>query len=332
MKAGCRIDMNSSGKWFHVIEAVLAVMVILMAVAMLMEKNSKQYRKISVVIQDAENTQWAAFRYGLKMAAQDHKVELVVASTPNVLTADEQISTIRREIELGSDAVIVQPVPGEDLEQQLKRIDKKVPVMLVQCTASMEHDQSLFPSVEPDHAAMGRALAEELAQDYCGNLSGKTYGILIKADEPQAMNSRKQGVEEILQDTGIECSWVGVDSSAQTGENPLEKKPEVDIVIALDDNSLIKAAEQAAANNLHGAVVYGIGNSMQAAYYLDTGSVECLVVPDEFSVGYQSLTEAAESLRGYFRRMKSRTVKYTVIRREELFEKKNQEILFTMSQ
>lgn len=128
--------MNSSGKWFHVIEAVLAVMVILMAVAMLMEKNSKQYRKISVVIQDAENTQWAAFRYGLKMAAQDHKVELVVASTPNVLTADEQISTIRREIELGSDAVIVQPVPGEDLEQQLKRIDKKVPVMLVQCTAA----------------------------------------------------------------------------------------------------------------------------------------------------------------------------------------------------
>lgn len=316
--------MNNSGKWFHVIEAVLAVMVILMAAAMLLEKNSKQYRKISVVIQDAEDTQWAAFRYGLKMAAQDQKVELVVASTADALTKEEQLNTIKREIELGADAVIVQPVPGDDLEQKLKHLEKKVPIMLVEYTAAKEREKSQLPSVEPDHSAMGEALAEELKKDYCGNLSGKKYGILMKADAPHAMNSRRQGVEKALQDTGIVCSWV-VDGS-------VENKPEVDIVIALDNNSLIKAAEQAAANNLHGALVYGIGNSTQAAYYLDTGSVECLVVPDEFSVGYYSLTEAAERLRHFFRGMKSRVVAYTVIRREELFEERNQEILFTMCQ
>ena len=316
--------MNNSGKWFHVIEAVLAVMVILMAAAMLLEKNSKQYRKISVVIQDAEDTQWAAFRYGLKMAAQDQKVELVVASTADALTKEEQLNTIKREIELGADAVIVQPVPGDDLEQKLRHLEKKVPIMLVEYTAAKEREKSQFPSVEPDHSAMGEALAEELKKDYCGNLSGKKYGILMKSDAPHAMNSRRQGVEKALQDTGIVCSWV-VDSS-------VENKPKVDIVIALDNNSLIKAAEQAAANNLHGALVYGIGNSTQAAYYLDIGSVECLVVPDEFSVGYYSLTEAAERLRHFFRGMKSRVVAYTVIRREELFEERNQEILFTMCQ
>lgn len=316
--------MNNSGKWFHVIEAVLAVMVILMAAAMLLEKNSKQYRKISVVIQDAEDTQWAAFRYGLKMAAQDQKVELVVASTADALTKEEQLNTIKREIELGADAVIVQPVPGDDLEQKLRHLEKKVPIILVEYTAAKEREKSQLPSVEPDHSAMGEALAEELKKDYCGNLSGKKYGILMKSDAPQAMNSRRQGVEKALQDTGIVCSWV-VDGS-------VENKPKVDIVIALDNNSLIKAAEQAAANNLHGALVYGIGNSTQAAYYLDTGSVECLVVPDEFSVGYYSLTEAAERLRHFFRGMKSRVVAYTVIRREELFEERNQEILFTMCQ
>ena len=316
--------MNNSGKWFHVIEAVLAVMVILMAAAMLLEKNSKQYRKISVVIQDAEDTQWAAFLYGLKMAAQDQKVELVVASTADALTKEEQLNTIKREIELGADAVIVQPVPGDDLEQKLRHLEKKVPIMLVEYTTAKEREKSQLPSVEPDHSAMGEALAEELKKDYCGNLSGKKYGILMKSDAPQAMNSRRQGVEKALQDTGIVCSWV-VDSS-------VENKPKVDIVIALDNNSLIKAAEQAAANNLHGALVYGIGNSTQAAYYLDIGSVECLVVPDEFSVGYYSLTEAAERLRHFFRGMKSRVVAYTVIRREELFEERNQEILFTMCQ
>ena len=31
------------------------------------------------------------------------------------------------------------------------------------------------------------------------------------------------------------------------------------------------------------------GNSTEAVYYLDTGIAGCLVVPDEFNVGYQSL-------------------------------------------
>ncbi len=324
--------MGNSGKWFHTIEAVLAVLVIMMALAMLLEKNREEFRKISVVIQDADDTQWAAFRYGLKMAAQDYKIELVIASTANVLTVDEQIETIHREIEHGADAVIVRPVAGADLEEKLKRVAKKVPVMLVESSASQEPEESLFALVEPEHMAMGRALAEELQQDYNNNLAGKKYGIIMKADESQGMMERKQGLEEGLKDTGISCSWVAVDAFSDTGEHILESQPEVDIVLALDNSSLIKAAEEAAANNLHGALVYGIGNSTEAAYYLDTGCVECLIVPDEFSVGYQSLSETAESLRHYFRKMKSKVVPYTVIRREELFQKENQEILFTMSQ
>ena len=55
-------------------------------------------------------------------------------------------------------------------------------------------------------------------------------------------------------------------------------------------------------------------------------------MPDEFNVGYQSLTETAESLDDYFHTMQNRTVSYTVIRRDTLFSKENQEVLFTMSQ
>ena len=87
-----------------------------------------------------------------------------------------------------------------------------------------------------------------------------------------------------------------------------------------------------AANNLHGAVVYGIGNSTEAVYYVDTGAVECLVVPDAFNVGYQSLTEIAKNLRNYFHEAGDHTVSHTVLRKENLFSKENQELLFTMSQ
>lgn len=126
--------------------------------------------------------------------------------------------------------------------------------------------------------------------------------------------------------------WEVSEPPQKEEETVLERKSKVDFVIALDDYSLVLAGQTAAANNLHGALVYGIGNSMEAVYCLDTDSVQCLLVPDDFDMGYQSVTEAAEGF-GYMRgKAENRTVSFTVMRRENLFSKENQEILFTMSQ
>ena len=87
-----------------------------------------------------------------------------------------------------------------------------------------------------------------------------------------------------MEHTDASISWSAAAPFSEEGEALLDSQPAVDLVIALDDNSLTMAGEYAAANNLHGALVYGIGNSTEAVYYLDTGIVGCLVVPDEFNV------------------------------------------------
>ena len=266
------------------------------------------------------------------MAAEDRKIEMFVVSTGGTLTAEEEKSLIEREIENGADAIIVQPAPDADTENMLRDVEKKVPVMLAGCTASKEKEDSALPVTEPDHYAMGTALAEELLKDYSGNIEGKTVGILSETADSEAAANREKGFLDGLKDTGAVISWSVYDSFSETDENALEFRSRVDFVIALDDNSLRTAGKYSAAKNLHGALVYGIGNSTEAVYYLDTGFAECLVVPDEFNVGYQSLTETAESLDDYFHTMQNRTVSYTVIRRDTLFSKENQEVLFTMSQ
>ena len=239
---------------------------------------------------------------------------------------------IEREIENGADAVIVQPALGDDAEKMLLKMEKNVPVMLVEHTASREKEASVIPTTEPDNYAMGTALAEELLKDYNGNLDGKTLGILQETDNTEAARNRQRGFTDVLKETGAEICWSVSGPLMEKEENILGIQPGVDFVIALDNNSLITAGEYSAAKNLHGALVYGIGNSTEAVYYLDTGIAECLVVPDAFNVGYQSLTEAAERLGKYFYKMQDRTVSYTVIRRDTLFSKENQEVLFTMSQ
>lgn len=324
--------MKNSKRLFILIEAVLAVMVMVLAFVMLRERNGKDLDKVSVIIQNSDDGQWSAFKYGLRMAAEDLKLEMFVVSTGGPLTVEEEKNLIEREIENGADAVIVQPALGDDAEKMLLKMEKKVPVMLVEYTASKDKEASLLPTAEPDNYAMGTALAEELLKDYNGNLNGKTLGILQETDNTEAARNRREGFTDVLKDSGVKISWSVSGPFGEKEENFLEIQSRVDFVVALDDNSLITAGKDSAAKNLHGALVYGIGNSTEAVYYLDTGIVECLVVPDAFNVGYQSLTEMAEGLKKYFYKMQDRTVSYTVIRRDTLFSKENQEVLFTMSQ
>lgn len=306
---------------FIFIEAVLGTMVLFLAFLMLREKNVDKSYQISVIVENADDTQWSAFKYGLKMAAEDKGAEMVMVSTGASLSQEEEKKLIEEEIKSGADGVIVQPVSGEDTQQMLKKVGNKAEIMLVDDILS---GIEKFPVIQPDAYAIGKTLVEELLKDYGGNLEGKTLGILNGKEGLKSSAEKEKRFIEALQGTGAEIVW----SDTQITEN----MPDVDFVIALDDNSLRAAGEMAAANNLHGAIVYGIGNSTQSVYYLDMGIAECLVIPDTFNVGYQSLTELVNKLEKAFYEYENQEIPYTVMRKENMFSKENQEVIFTMSQ
>lgn len=311
-------------KRFILIEAAVAAVLSVLAILLFIGKSGGEPCKISVVVQDSNSSQWSAFKYGLKKAAEDQSVEMIAASTGESMTAEEQMHTIHSEMENGADALIIQPVPGLDTKL-LKKIQKKVPVMLVDSAAG---ENAEIPFVQPDHYAMGESLAKELLRDYNNNVKKKTFGIVAQTYGSQAVANRDEGVQDVLAGQGAKICW-----SAFLGQGmSLKDQAKVDFIIALDDRSLVAAGEESAANNLHGAVVYGIGNSTEAVYCLDMGAVKGLVVPDSFHMGYQSLVQAAQRLSHPFYKMQNKAVSYTVIRREEIFSEKNQDLLFAMSQ
>src|SRR5699024_5243912 len=109
--------------------------------------------------------QWNAFKYGLRMAAEDQNVEMFVVGTEGVMSAEDQENMVLQEIDNGADAVIVQPVPGNDSESMLNRIKNSIPVMSVGTAVSLNEENSSLPVVEADNFAMGKALAEEILED-----------------------------------------------------------------------------------------------------------------------------------------------------------------------
>ena len=321
--------MMNNKKGFVLTEVILMIMVIGLALMMISGQNKKALDKVSVILENAGDSQWSALKYGLKMAAEEEGIELAVVDVEEGLDAEAQKKVFEREIEDGADALIVQPVLNKNDQEVLKKIEKRVPVMLVGYEAEKGETRYDLPVIKEDNYEMGQALAEEMLKDFEGNIEEKKIGLLLASTDSNMLSSRECGFKDALEDKNANILELSLDSLLDREENTESK---VDIVIALDDSNLTAIGEYLASSQPHGELLYGIGQSTEAIYYLDKGIAECVVVPDEFNVGYQSLSEVARKLDHYFENMKKQTVSYSVIRKETLFSKENQELLLTMSQ
>ncbi|MCB7541260.1 substrate-binding domain-containing protein [Tyzzerella nexilis] len=321
--------MMNNKKGFVLTEVILMIMVIGLALMMISGQNKKALDKVSVILENAGDSQWSALKYGLKMAAEEEGIELAVVDVEEGLDAEAQKKVFEREIEDGADALIVQPVLDKNDQEVLKKIEKRVPVMLVGYEAEKGETRYDLPVIKEDNYEMGQALAEEMLKDFEGNIEEKKIGLLLASTDSNMLSSRECGFKDALEDKNANILELSLDSLLNREENTESK---VDIVIALDDSNLTAIGEYLASSQPHGELLYGIGQSTEAIYYLDKGIAECVVVPDEFNVGYQSLSEVARKLDHYFENMKKQTVSYSVIRKETLFSKENQELLLTMSQ
>lgn len=321
--------MMNNKKGFVLTEVILMIMVIGLALMMILGQNKKALDKVSVILENAGDSQWSALKYGLKMAAEEEGIELAVVDVEEGLDAEAQKKVLEREIEDGADALIVQPVLDKNDQEVLKKIEKRVPVMLVGYEAEKGETRYDLPVIKEDNYEMGQALAEEMLKDFEGNIEEKKIGLLLASTDSNMLSSRECGFKDALEDKNANILELSLDALLNREENTESK---VDIVIALDDSNLTAIGEYLATSQPHGELLYGIGQSTEAIYYLDKGIAECVVVPDEFNVGYQSLSEVARKLDHYFENMKKQTVSYSVIRKETLFSKENQELLLTMSQ
>lgn len=321
--------MMNNKKGFVLTEVILMIMVIGLALMMISGQNKKALDKVSVILENAGDSQWSALKYGLKMAAEEQGIELAVVDVEEGLDAEAQKKVLEREIEDGADALIVQLVLDKNDQEVLKKIEKRVPVMLVGYEVEKGETRYDLPVIKEDNYEMGQALAEEMLKDFEGNIEEKKIGLLLASTDSNMLSSRECGFKDALEDKNANILELSLDSFLNREENTESK---VDIVIALDDSNLTAIGEYLASSQPHGELLYGIGQSTEAIYYLDKGIAECVVVPDEFNVGYQSLSEVARKLDHYFENMKKQTVSYSVIRKETLFSKENQELLLTMSQ
>ena len=309
---------------------VLALVAMILAVIGFMvweSGNTANLRQIHVIIENSNDNRWVQFIEGMKQAAEDQEVILTIVPTGHMETLSEEEAIIERAIANGSDGVIIQLCSSIGAASMLEKLNSRTNIELVDENA-YEVMSNVVGVVSPDHKAIGETIANEAALFAEKPLEKCTIGVIRGSSALSSMEQRMDGFTEALESLGGKTTWVlEQNGDAKDIKEKLAANETPDILVALD-NAGMEAAGEYASTQENGIIVVGTGTSTKSIYYLDSGVVKSLVVPEDYMMGYQSVSDLADYIhRNRFLPL-VRTIAHRTIHKDTLFAEENQEILF----
>ena len=280
-----------------------------------------------MVIDDSSSNRWVQFIAGMQQAAEDEGVKVTVIPTSRLSSIEEEEALIERAIAGGTDGVIVQPLSDRDAAGILENLSERTSIELVD-EGTYEIMSNVVGVVSPDHKAIGETIANEAALFAEKPLEKCTIGVIRGSSALSSMEQRMDGFTEALESLGGKTTWVlEQNGDAKDIKEKLAANETPDILVALD-NAGMEAAGEYASTQENGIIVVGTGTSTKSIYYLDSGVVKSLVVPEDYMMGYQSVSDLADYIhRNRFLPL-VRTIAHRTIHKDTLFAEENQEILF----
>ena len=300
--------------------AVLLSVIIYSAYGMVNQGRDDDYISISVIVNDSSNARWDAFREGLEQGAEDNQVHLNLVSTGSFQNAQEEHTIVKRELEGEAAGVIVEPYSSE--ADSVLQDEDAGSVVLVK--TGIETD-TLYTSVMTDHVKFGESLAEAAIE------AGETkVGILSGNQSQLGMRQRLKGVKECLTEAGIEISWVlsTRELNKKIRNTEYFSNNQVNAVISLENDDTEKAVDLLSDNGDIVWRIYGEGRSEKTVYYLDKGLIQELIVPNEYYMGYESMTLAAQKFRYHTDKTEQAEVEFFSVTKENLYDEETSRILF----
>ena len=313
---------------FPALVLILVAMIMAVTGFMLWESgNTANLRQIHVIIENSNDNQWVQFIEGMKQAAEDQEIILTIVPTGHMETLSEEEAIIERAIANGSDGVIIQLCSSIDAASMLEKLNSRTNIELVDENA-YEVMSNVVGVVSPDHKAIGETIANEAALFAEKPLEKCTIGVIRGSSALSSMEQRMDGFTEALESLGGKTTWVlEQNGDAKDIKEKLAANETPDILVALD-NAGMEAAGEYASTQENGIIVVGTGTSTKSIYYLDSGVVKSLVVPEDYMMGYQSVSDLADYIhRNRFLPL-VRTIAHRTIHKDTLFAEENQEILF----
>lgn len=276
---------------------------------------SREPVEVSVLIRSADSSLWANTRLGMEQAAGDLGAELRFLTPGADNDREEQKELLRREVERGTDALVLAPVDPADLGAEWETLTRGTP------TVTLESElPEAVALIKPDNEALGWALARRALEEYRGG----TVLLLDCLPENTGVQARVEAAEAALIRGGATVlRW------SETGEEELIRLDEEGAlaqVVALEIGAT-EAAAQAKERAGSSAALYGVGVTSRIAAWLERGTISAVAAWSEYAAGYLAVQQAAGAAREKTEPL-AETLPFSVVGGDEIYESEYQKLLF----
>lgn len=289
-------------------------------------------KRVAVILQNSGDTRWEGVINGLKQAAKNNDLHLIICNTDDIASAQDERELIEEQLENDVDAFILCPAPGTDTKDMLDWLgeQKKPFVLLTEDVYNGEQSEpSGYATVKPDNYQIGYTLGTQLITQDEDGLKGKRIGVIAGRARTEASVNRVQGLKDSLVDQNCEIAWEYNEEGDTDICSIVDAQETVDYMVVMDTHALDALGEQAENGVYKDAKIYGVGTSMKSVALLDAGQVQCLVIPDGYGIGYESVEEIARKLTRTFYTLKSYEKEVKVIYKEDLFSDEIERFLYS---
>lgn len=311
----------------------IVVAILFLAAKLLREEPAPKNYQISVIVNDSSSSRWTPFQEGIKKAADESHVRLNYVTTDLANSAIKQKQMIEKEMDQGADGLIVQLYKSNDSDKIRKYAGNKVAIEFVDCESSKDDNNSgNVRQIGINNKDAGETLANELRKRSGNNLNGKSVLLLSGNQSMHSMAERRDAFINELKKykSGVRGELDYTNSSTER-ISAFMNDEDFDTIVAMDDSSLSAAVDFVKATGANISVM-GIGNSEKNLYFLDNGTIDLMLVPNEYNMGYTCMIDMINRLNGVKTPKDYNKVEFATATSKNMYKEDIEKILFPIIQ
>ena len=309
---------------------ILFIMLISSFLVLLNEGKKKDVKvyNFSVIIRGKNSEGWRIIKEGMEQAASEMNVNIRFLTLLEENSIKEQTELIERELNDGTDAILISPTDYNAMASTIENVRKKVPVVLFE--SNIETKQNI-PYISCDNYELGQSLAEEIVR----NGSTRSKVSIIKSDlNCSSINERYLGFVDEIEKSKNTYEFLELPRDEVQLYNKVREiieNNETDVIITFEPNileSIGKAKKYVlSTNNLkYNVELYGTGSTSLIISLIEENVINSIAMQNEFNVGYLSVKASVSQIEE--KSIDDSIITSTIINSRNMYSKENQRMLF----
>ena len=296
---------------------------------------SSKSKTVAVITKGSDSDFWNDVKNGAFSAATEYNIDITFEGPDSEEDYESQNKMIENAVSKNVGAIVLSAIDYEKNAPAVqKAIDKGIKVITVDSDVDAD-GKELF--IGTDNVSAGKKAAEQ-AIELCKNKKAVNIGIVNYGENTENGKQRLKGFTDYIEkvkNAKIVAS-VNVESNAESAtlgaKRLIEENKGINVLIGFNEWSTLGVGCAIKDLNLKDEV-FGIGfdSNVNCVGMLETGEIDTLIVQNPFSMGYLSVSKAAELLLGNAKTDGVIETDTYVVNRKNMFSPDVQKILFSFN-